>query len=85
MKLMQEVTRQLEQVRRRGRLMLVAQRLCQWLGVLGPIVLVLALLDYALRLPGAAAAGAGAGGAGRRGDLAGRAAVPGVAVHPQPA
>ena len=49
---MQQITRQLKAVRQTGRLLLVLRRLSQWLSVLVPLLVALALLDYGLRLPG---------------------------------
>ncbi|MEM6393088.1 MAG: hypothetical protein AAF797_09980, partial [Planctomycetota bacterium] len=50
---MQAVTRELERVRRRGRGLLVLQRVLQAAAVLVPLALVLGLVDFGLRLPGA--------------------------------
>lgn len=49
---MQNIARQLEQVRRRGRALLVAQRLAQALAVVLPVLVVLGVIDFGLRLPG---------------------------------
>lgn len=49
---MQEVAQQLEQVRRRGRALLVLQRLAQAAAVAVPVLLTLGLVDFGLRLPG---------------------------------
>jgi len=49
---MQDVTRQLESVRRAARMMLLAQVLLRWLAVALAGALLAGLLDYALRLPG---------------------------------
>lgn len=49
---MQNIARQLEQVRRRGRALLVTQRLAQALAVVLPALVVLGLIDFGLRLPG---------------------------------
>lgn len=50
---MLHIAQQLRSVRRTGRTLLVLRRLAQLLVVLVPVALVLALLDYALRMPGA--------------------------------
>lgn len=50
---MHHIARQLKQVRRTGRLLLVMRRLAQLVAMLGPVLIGLGLLDYALRLPGA--------------------------------
>ncbi|MEM1212003.1 MAG: hypothetical protein AAGI68_06850 [Planctomycetota bacterium] len=49
---MQAVTRELERVRRRGRGLLVLQRVLQAAAVLLPLALMLGLVDFGLRLPG---------------------------------
>ena len=49
---MQDITRQLENVRRSARRMLFAQRFLQWFAALLAVVLVLGLIDFGLRLPG---------------------------------
>ncbi|MBX2852871.1 MAG: hypothetical protein KTR15_14135 [Phycisphaeraceae bacterium] len=50
---MQHIAQQLRSVRRTGRLLLVLRRLAQVLAVLLPLAILLGLLDYALRMPGA--------------------------------
>lgn len=50
---MQHIAQQLRSVRRTGRLLLVLRRLAQVLAVLVALAIVLGLLDYALRMPGA--------------------------------
>ncbi|MFK7789993.1 MAG: hypothetical protein AB8C95_10955, partial [Phycisphaeraceae bacterium] len=50
---MQHIAQQLRSVRRTGRTLLIVRRLAQVLAVLVPVVIGLALLDYALRMPGA--------------------------------
>ncbi|MEM6853499.1 MAG: hypothetical protein AAF593_03735 [Planctomycetota bacterium] len=49
---MQNIARQLEQVRRKGRVLLVAQRLAQAVAVVLPVLVGLGLVDFGLRLPG---------------------------------
>ncbi|MBB6429628.1 hypothetical protein [Algisphaera agarilytica] len=49
---MQHIARQLEQVRRRGRVLLVLQRLAQAVAVVLPVLIVLGVVDFGLRLPG---------------------------------
>lgn len=49
---MQNIARQLEQVRRRGRALLVTQRLAQAVAVVLPALVVLGFIDFGLRLPG---------------------------------
>lgn len=49
---MRRVAQQLDQVRRLARWLLLAQRVGQLVCVLGPVVVLCGLLDYALRLPG---------------------------------
>jgi hypothetical protein len=46
------VAKELEQVRRTARLMLIVQRFAQWIGAVLMTMLLLGLVDYALRLPG---------------------------------
>lgn len=48
---MREVTRQLERVRRVGRLLLFVQRVAQWVSALLVVMLACGVVDYALRLP----------------------------------
>ncbi|MEM6259177.1 MAG: hypothetical protein AAGI37_12910 [Planctomycetota bacterium] len=50
---MQHIAQQLRTVRRTGRLLLIVRRLAQLLVVLLPLAVLLGLLDYALRMPGA--------------------------------
>lgn len=50
---MEQITQQLQWVRRTGRNLLVAQRLCQWGAAMSLAVLVLVTADYLLRFPGA--------------------------------
>ena len=49
---MLQVAQQLVRVRRTGRLLLLVRRLAQMLAMLLPVLLILGLLDYLLRLPG---------------------------------
>lgn len=49
---MDQLIRELERVRRTGRLLLITQRLAQWVGMAAVAVLACGLIDYALRLPG---------------------------------
>ena len=49
---MQQIAAQLKTVRQAGRVLLVVRRVSQLLTALVPLALVLALLDYVLRLPG---------------------------------
>jgi len=49
---MQEIARQLEQVRRRGRALLLVQRLSQALAAVLVVLVVLGAIDFGLRLPG---------------------------------
>ena len=49
---MQRVIRELEQVRRVGRALLLVQRLMQWTAALAGMLLIGGLVDFALRLPG---------------------------------
>lgn len=49
---MQHITQQLKSVRQTGRLLLIVRRVAQLIAVLAPLCIALALLDYALRLPG---------------------------------
>ncbi len=49
---MQQVVRQLEQVRRTGRALLIAQVVFRWLAVVLVVALACGLIDYLLRLPG---------------------------------
>lgn len=49
---MQHIAQQLRSVRRTGRVLLVVRRLAQLLAVLLPLLIVLGLLDYLLRMPG---------------------------------
>ncbi|MEO0474674.1 MAG: hypothetical protein AAF085_01710 [Planctomycetota bacterium] len=50
---MQHIAQQLRSVRRTGRFLLVVRRMAQLLAVLLPLAILLGLLDYALRMPGA--------------------------------
>ncbi|MEE9212673.1 MAG: hypothetical protein V3U29_08475, partial [Phycisphaeraceae bacterium] len=45
------MTRQLERVRRHGRMLLVGQRLAQWVTAVACLAMACGLVDYALRLP----------------------------------
>ncbi|CAM9900437.1 unnamed protein product, partial [Laminaria digitata] len=58
---MQEIAQQLEQVRRRGRALLVAQRLAQAAAWAAVALLTLGVIDFGLRLPGWMRAGVGLG------------------------
>ena len=58
---MQQIARQLEQVRRRGRALLVAQRLAQAAAWAAVALLALGVIDFGLRLPGWMRAGLGVG------------------------
>lgn len=49
---MEHVTRQLEQVRRRGRVLLIAWRLSQWVTAVLVTLIIAGVADYLLRLPG---------------------------------
>lgn len=50
---MQQLANQLKQVRQTGRLLLIVRRLAQLIAMLAPLLIVLGLLDYLLRMPGA--------------------------------
>ena len=50
---MQHIANQLRSVRRTGRVLLVVRRVAQLLAVLLPLAILLGLLDYMLRMPGA--------------------------------
>ena len=49
--MMRNVTRQLERVRRHGRMLLIGRRLAQWVAAVACLAVVCGLVDYALRLP----------------------------------
>ena len=49
---MQQLVRQLESVRETGRRLLLAQRVLRWLAIFLAIALLIAVVDYLLRLPG---------------------------------